>query len=130
MKPLNAIEVEKVKSIIFLLHARYDGRKSKLCKHFGIPKVLLNEWIATYEEAVLTECVKKEEEEETGVLLTIPEMREKIMKRMSVTIGRERDPSKLSKCLKDITELEAVLNGDAKEGDNDFVSTVEDKINK
>lgn len=141
---------ERKWNYIFLLHTRYKGSFSRLARAMGIPQAELKNWDVEFKNDVM-QWIENEKKlysllpvpgasangtdnqaiDELGPIPTPEELIERIMRRLGTTIASEQDPSKLSRTLEHLHQLQA---NKAAGGNNTKCSTitqaVEEKLKK
>ena len=106
---------ERKWNYIFLLHARYKGSFARLARAMGIPQAELKNWDAEYKEDVMQwiDNEKKQagytagENPDDGPVPDEGQLIEMIMRRLGGTIRAETDPSKLTRALDNLHQLQA-----------------------
>ena len=140
---------ERKWNYIFLLHTRYKGSFSRLARAMGIPQAELKNWDVEFKNDVM-QWIENEKKlcsllpvsgtsangtdaviEELPPIPKPEELIEQIMRRLNTTIVTETDPSKLSRTLEHLHQLQA---NKAAGGNNTKCSTitqaVEEKLKK
>lgn len=132
-----AYKDERKWNYVFLLHARYDGSVRRLSTVSGISQSELKNWDQQYRDEVMQfiqsnrvirgdEAVEKEQSDKVP---TIPELIEKVLKRLDSAIAGEADPSSLSRTLQNLYNYNATLKASiTTDSERGTISTVADAV--
>ena len=130
---------ERKWNYVFLLHVRYKGSFSRLARAMGIPQAELKNWDAEYKQEVI-QWVENEKvlagyiqpsEDNLGPVPDEGMLIEKLMRRLNTAIDSETDPSKLSRALETLQQLQTSKGAKKTGGTCPTVSkAIEERLNK